>query len=57
MKLTLFCSTCKTHVTTEGEKKADCIEAFSRSGHDDTKVKRLQRDFGRKQRPAEWQTA
>lgn len=52
--MTRYCYACKTDVELPDEKsKANVL--FLASGHTDTPVKRLQRNFGRKQRPREWQ--
>lgn len=43
-----FCSHCKQHIT------FDKIEQFWEKGHNEKKVVKLQRNFGRKQRDEDW---
>lgn len=55
--MTRFCYGCKTHVELPDDPKAAKIawEKFGHEAYGGEKVKHLQRDVGRRQRPREWQ--
>ena len=48
-----FCYVCKTDVEYEIR---DNYDGFTAHGHSSRRVRHLQRDLGRKQRPEKWQT-
>ena len=45
MKHKLFCYICKKHIVVEADKKKDAIQRFELFGHDNTKVRELDKDL------------